>query len=59
MMNIIGEVNKDVQGSAPLDAVLVVAERSGIENSKALDIINWLKRSGSVMEPKHNMFRLV
>ena len=58
-MNIIKDVSKDAQGSASLDTVLAVAGRSGIENGKALDIINWLKRNGSIIEYKHNMFSLV
>lgn len=59
IINIIQELSKESQSSAPLDTVLDRAERNGLEKGKALDIINWLKRDGSIMEPKHKMLKLV
>jgi replicative DNA helicase Mcm len=59
MMDIIRDVSKEQQGSAPLDIVLDKAEELGIARSRAEDIVARLKRDGSIMEPKHKMLRLV
>lgn len=59
MLDIIREVGKEHQGSAPLDLVLDKAEEQGIERSRAEDIVLRLKRDGSIMEPKHRLLRLV
>jgi replicative DNA helicase Mcm len=59
MLDIIRDVSKEQQGSAPLEIVLDKAEEQGIERSRAEEIITRLKRDGSIMEPKHKMLRLV
>ena len=59
MLDIIRDVSKEQQGSAPLEIVLDKAEEQGVERSRAEEIITRLKRDGSIMEPKHKMLRLV
>jgi replicative DNA helicase Mcm len=59
MMDIIRDVSKEQQGSAPLDIVLDKAEEQGIDRSRAEEIVTRLKRDGSIMEPKHKMLKLV
>lgn len=59
MLDIIKDISKEQQGSAPLDIVLDRAEGQGIERGRAEEIVTRLKRDGSIMEPKHKMLRLV
>lgn len=59
MMDIIRDVSKEQQGSAPLDIVLDKAEEQGIDRDRAEEIVSRLKRDGSIMEPKHKMLKLV
>ncbi len=59
MLDIIRDISKEQQGSAPLDIVLDRAEKQGIERGRAEEIVTRLKRDGSIMEPKHKMLRLV
>lgn len=58
IMDIIGNISKEQQGSAPLDTVLDKAEEQGIERTRAEEIVVRLKRDGSVIEPRHNILRL-
>jgi replicative DNA helicase Mcm len=59
MLDIIKDISKEQQGSAPLDMVLDRAEEQGIERGRAEEIVARLKRDGSIMEPKHKMLRVV
>jgi replicative DNA helicase Mcm len=59
MLDIIKDISKEQQGSAPLDMVLDRAEEQGIERGRAEEIVGRLKRDGSIMEPKHKMLRVV
>jgi replicative DNA helicase Mcm len=52
VMDIIKDVSKEHQGPAPRDAVLDRAEELGIDRAKAEEIIDRLRRDGSVFEPK-------
>ncbi|VVB71732.1 Minichromosome maintenance protein MCM [uncultured archaeon] len=58
VMDIIRDVSKEHQGSAPLDEVLTMAEEQGIERAKAEEIIDRMRRDGSVFEPKPGTVRL-
>jgi len=59
MLDIIKDISKEQQGSAPLDMVLDRAEEQGIDRGRAEEIVARLKRDGSIMEPKHKMLRVV
>ncbi|MDD1759955.1 MAG: minichromosome maintenance protein MCM, partial [Methanothrix sp.] len=52
VMDIIKDVSKEHQGPAPRDIVLDRAEELGIDRAKAEEIIDRLRRDGSVFEPK-------
>lgn len=58
MMDIIRDISKELQGPAPRDAVLDRAEQLGIDRSKADEIIDRLRRDGSLFEPRSGMLRL-
>ena len=46
-------------GKAPMDDILEMAEENGIEQEKAHDEIDSLRRRGELIEPEQNHFRLV
>lgn len=58
MMDIIRDISKELQGPAPRDAVLDRAEQLGIDREKAEEIIDRLRRDGSLFEPRSGMLRL-
>jgi replicative DNA helicase Mcm len=59
MMDIIRDIGKEHQGSAPRDAVLDRAEQLGIDRGKADDIINKLRQLGDIYEPSPGMLRVL
>ncbi|MBN1324358.1 MAG: minichromosome maintenance protein MCM [Methanotrichaceae archaeon] len=59
ILDIIKEVGREQQGSAPLELVLDQAEALGIDRKRAEDIIANFKRDGSIIEPKYGMLRVV
>jgi replicative DNA helicase Mcm len=59
LMDIIRDVSREHQGSAPLDEVLTIAEEQGIERAKAEEIIDRLRRDGSIFEQKSGTIGLV
>lgn len=58
VMDIIRDISKEQQGPAPRDAVLDRAEAIGIDRAKAEDIIDRMRRDGSLFEPRSGMLRL-
>ncbi|MCK9565863.1 MAG: hypothetical protein M0Q43_07435 [Methanothrix sp.] len=58
VIEIIRDVSKEQQGSAPKDVVLNRAEELGIERAKADEIIDRMRRDGDVIEPKPSMLVL-
>jgi replicative DNA helicase Mcm len=58
VMDIIRDISKEQQGPAPRDAVLDRAEELGIDREKAEEIIDRLRRDGSLFEPRSGMLRL-
>jgi replicative DNA helicase Mcm len=58
MKEIIREVSRENQGSAPLDIVLDKAEEMGIDRSKAEDIIARMRTNGDLFEPRSGFFKL-
>ena len=58
VMDIIREVSKEQQGQAPRDIVLDKAEELGIDRIKAEEIIDRMRRDGSVFEPRPGMLKL-
>lgn len=58
VMDIIRDISKEQQGPAPRDAVLDRAEEIGIDRAKAEEIIDRLRRDGSLFEPRSGMLRL-
>ena len=58
VMDIIREVSKEQQGQAPRDVVLDRAEELGIDRVKAEEIIDRMRRDGSVFEPRPGMLKL-
>jgi replicative DNA helicase Mcm len=59
VMDIIRDISKENQGQAPWDAVLDRAEELGIDRSKAEEIIDRLRRDGSIFEPKPGSIKLL
>jgi replicative DNA helicase Mcm len=57
-MDVIRDISKEQQGPAPRDAVLDRAEELGINREKAEEIIDRLRRDGSLFEPRPGMLRL-
>jgi replicative DNA helicase Mcm len=57
ILDIIRDVSKEQQGSAPLDIVLDRAEELKIERSRAEEIINKFKKTGDIYEPSFGMLR--
>ncbi len=58
VMDVIRDISKEQQGPAPKDAVLDRAEELGIDRAKAEDIIDRMRRDGSLFEPRSGMLRL-
>jgi replicative DNA helicase Mcm len=58
VMDIIREVSKEQQGQAPRDVVLDRSEELGIDRVKAEEIIDRMRRDGSVFEPRPGMLKL-
>jgi replicative DNA helicase Mcm len=58
MKEIIREVSRENQGSAPLDIVLDKAEELGIDRSRAEEIIARMRTSGDLFEPRSGFFKL-
>ena len=58
VIDIIREVSKEQQGQAPRDIVLDRAEELGIDRVKAEEIIDRMRRDGSVFEPRPGMLKL-
>ncbi|MGV8174149.1 MAG: minichromosome maintenance protein MCM [Methanothrix sp.] len=56
--DIVRDVCKEHQGLAPLDIVLDIAEKSGIERDRAEEIVERLRRDGDLFEQRHGMLRL-
>jgi len=58
VMDIIRDVSREHQDSAPLDDVLTMAEEIGIERAKAEEIIDRMRRDGDVFELRSGMLKL-
>jgi replicative DNA helicase Mcm len=58
VMDIIREVSKEQQGQSPREVVLDRAEELGIDRIKAEEIIDRMRRDGSVFEPRPGMLKL-
>ncbi len=59
LMDIIRDVSKENQGQAPRDTILDKAEEVGIDRIKAEEIIDRMRRDGSVFEPKPGIIKLL
>jgi len=59
MKEIIREISKENQGSAPRDVVLDRAVELGIDRSRAEEIIDRMRRDGELIEPRPGTLRLL
>jgi DNA replicative helicase MCM subunit Mcm2 (Cdc46/Mcm family) len=59
MLNIMREVSKEHGGTAPRDSILNKAEERKIDRGEAEQIIDRLRRDGSVFESRPGMFKLL
>lgn len=58
ILDIIREVSKEMQGSAPKDVILDRAVEIGIDRMKAEEIIDRLRRDGDIFEPRPGTLKL-
>jgi len=58
ILDIIREVSKEMQGSAPKDVILDRADEIGIDRMKAEEIIDRLRRDGDIFEPRPGTLKL-
>ncbi|MBN1923577.1 MAG: minichromosome maintenance protein MCM [Nanoarchaeota archaeon] len=57
MIDLLKELEKSFGKDLPLNEVMIEAKNQGIEENKAEEIIEKMKRSGELFEPRHGVIR--
>ncbi len=57
MQEILKELEKTIGDNIPVEDVIAAAKEKGIDESKAEELLNGMKKAGEIYEPKHGIIR--